>query len=85
MSEERDRSDVDPPEGLIERVHRGEATLADQRRLAEWRRSSVANERTYRRTLRLLEALGSLARLDGRGIPSVGDIMTTPRPSLRKS
>ena len=46
---------------LIDRARRGEATDDDLAQLDAWRRTTAANERHYRATLRLLDAGRSLA------------------------
>src|SRR5215218_9978533 len=45
---------------LIDRARRGEASDDELARLDVWRRTTVANERHYRETLRLLDAGRSL-------------------------
>jgi len=45
---------------IIDREQRGEATPAELRHLAEWRRESLANEHEYRRVVRMLNAARTL-------------------------
>jgi ferric-dicitrate binding protein FerR (iron transport regulator) len=39
---------------IIDREQRGEASPAELQQLNEWRRASIANEREYRRLVRML-------------------------------
>ena len=49
---------------LIDRARRGEATADELARLDAWRRESAENERTYRDTVRVLDAARALGAID---------------------
>jgi ferric-dicitrate binding protein FerR (iron transport regulator) len=61
-------------EEIIDRELRAEATPAELERLAEWRRASFANEREYRRLVRMLAALRGASALRS-APPSVVDVL----------
>lgn len=62
-------------EEIIDREQRAEATPAELERLAEWRRASFANEREYRRLVRMLAALRGTAAVRRSAPPSVVDVL----------
>jgi ferric-dicitrate binding protein FerR (iron transport regulator) len=70
---ERERDSMDD---LIDRASGGEATEAELAELAMWRAASADNERTYRATMRLLDAGRALAKVDaGIARPSAAEII----------
>jgi transmembrane sensor len=66
---------------IIDREQRGEATQAELQQLSEWRRSSVANEHEYRRTIQMLAAVRSLASAPRAAPPSAAAVLARHRVS----
>ena len=82
-------SDVNEGEPLIDesidRERRGEATPAELKQVAEWRRASLANEHEYRRLVRLLTVAHTLPKGAAGPTPSAAALLARQRPAVSAS
>ena len=79
-------SDVNEGEPLIDEIidreRRGEATPAELKQVAEWRRASLANEHEYRRLVRLLTVAHTLPKGAAGPTPSAAALLARQRPAV---
>ena len=71
---------------IIDREQRGQATPAELRQIAEWRRASLANEHEYRRLVKLLSVAHSLPMGAASPRPTAASLLARarePEPSSR--
>jgi transmembrane sensor len=67
---------------IIDREQRGQATPAEVRQIAEWRRASLANEHEYRRLVKLLSVAHTLPMGAAGPPPTAAALLAKQRPSL---
>jgi transmembrane sensor len=69
---------------IIDREQRGQATPAEVRQIAEWRRASLANEHEYRRLVRLLSVAHTLPYGAAGPAPSAAALLAKQRPRVEE-
>jgi len=69
---------------IIDREQRGQATPAELKQIAEWRRASLGNEHEYRRLVRLLSVAHTLPMGAAGAPPSAAALLARQRPRVEQ-
>jgi transmembrane sensor len=70
---------------IIDREQRGQATAAELRQITEWRRASLANEREYRRLVKLFSVAHTLPLGAASPPPSAAALLARQRPRVEEA